>query len=136
MPISVRWRIIQVKMKVILPQENILTAVKRDDPATDLTPGQMFGTLGKPLLKEIARSSSVKGTEVMNTQLPGICGSCILGQMDEKPLKLSQGNNSQVLELYMPTSYRTMNCGQWSHTKFSLIIHNNFLSQALDSHSI
>jgi len=78
----------EVKIKVLPPQENIMSAVKRDGPATDLyTWHQRLGHLGDTMLKKLANSGVVKGMEVMNTQLTGICRSCILGKMDEKPYK-------------------------------------------------
>ena len=78
----------EVKMKVIPSQESILAAVKRDSTATDLyTWHQRLGHLGDSMLKKLVRTSSVKGMEVTNTHLPGICGNCIMGKMDEKPFQ-------------------------------------------------
>ena len=74
----------EVKMKVLPPQENIMSAVKRDGPATDLyTWHQRLGHLGDTMLTKLAYSGIVKGMEVTNSQLTGMCRSCILGKMDE-----------------------------------------------------
>jgi len=82
-------------MKVLLPKENILTTVKQDSSAADLyTWHQRLGHLGDTLLKKLARSNSVKGMVVTNTQLTGICRSCILGKMDEKPFEAQPEHNS------------------------------------------
>ena len=76
----------EFKMKVIQTQENILSAVKRDTPATDLyTWHRRLGHLGDTKLKKLVGSKHVKGMEVTNIQLTGICGDCILGKMDERP---------------------------------------------------
>ena len=75
----------EVKMKVLQPQENILSVVKWDAPATDLyTWHQRLGHLGDTTLKKLVGSNSVKGMEVTNTQVTGTCGDCILGKMDKR----------------------------------------------------
>src|SRR5882724_4152230 len=77
-----------VKMKIIQPQENILSVVKWDAPATNLyTWHQRLGHLGDTALKKLVGSNSVKGMQVTNTQLTGICGDCILGKMEERTYK-------------------------------------------------
>jgi len=72
-------------MKVIQTQENILSAVKQDAPATNLyTWNWRLGHLGDTALKKLVGSNYVKGMEVTNTQLTGTCGDCILGKMDKR----------------------------------------------------
>ena len=78
----------EVKMKVVPSQESILAAVKRNKTATDLqTLHWRMGHLGNCMLKKLVRTSSVKGMEFTNTHLSGICGSCVMGKMDEKPFQ-------------------------------------------------
>ena len=56
----------EVKMKVILPQENV-PAVKRDNQATDLyTWHWRLGHLGDTILKKLVGSNAVKGMEVLH----------------------------------------------------------------------
>jgi len=76
----------EVRMKVIWSQESILTTVKRDNLATDLhTWHWRLGHLCDSMLKMLAGSNSVKGMEITSSHLTGICRSCIMGNMDEKP---------------------------------------------------
>ena len=87
----------EVKMRVIPPQENILSAVKRDNPAADLhTWHRRLGHLGDSILKGLVGSSSVKGMDVTSTQLTGICGDCIIGKMDERPFEDRAEHDSQL----------------------------------------
>src|SRR5882724_4463946 len=87
----------EVKMKVLPLQENIMSAVKRDSPATDLyTWHQRLGHLGHTMLKKLADSGAVRGMEITNTQLTGMCRSCILGKMDEKPYEARSERDSWV----------------------------------------
>src|SRR5882724_6958830 len=76
----------EFKMKVVQTQENILSAVKWDTPATDLyTWHRRLGHIGDTTLKKLVGSNHIKGMEVTNNQLTGTCGDCILGKMDERP---------------------------------------------------
>jgi len=64
----------KVKMRVIPSQERILATVKINNTATNLSTWHWrLGHLGNSMLKKLVRTSSVKGMEVMNTHLPGIC---------------------------------------------------------------
>jgi len=117
----------EVKMKVLPPQENIMSAVKRDGPATDLyTWHRRLGHLGDTMLTKLAYSGVVKGMEVTNSQLTGMCKSCILGKMDEKPYEARPERDSRVFgtlhaDLIGPMTPEA----RWSHGKFSLIIHDD-----------
>jgi len=65
----------------------------------------------------------------MSTQLVGICGNCILGKMDERLFKTQSEHDSQVFRTLSADLIGLMTPeAQWSHAKFSLIIHNNFTS--------
>jgi len=78
----------EVKMKVVPSQENALAAVKRDCATAYLYMWhQRLGHLGNLMLKRLVRSTSVKGMDVMNSHLTGICRNCITGKMDEKPFE-------------------------------------------------
>ena len=73
----------KVKMKIIPSEQNVLSAVKRDSAATDLsTWHRQLGHLGDSLLKKLVSSKNISGLKVTNTQLDGICKYCILGKMD------------------------------------------------------
>jgi len=114
-------------MKVVQPQENILLAVKQDSPATDLcTWHQRLGHLSDTTLKKLVGSNSVKGMVVTNTQLTGTCRNCILGKMDERTYETRIERDSQVFRTLHADIIGPMTPeAQWSHTKFSLIIHND-----------
>jgi len=91
-------------MKVIHSQESIQAAVKRDNTTTDLyTWHWRLGNLGNSMLKKLVGNSSVKGMEVTNTHLPGICGNCIMGKMDENHSRTEQIETHRFLEPYMLT---------------------------------
>ena len=62
--------------------------MKRDTDAADLsTCHRRLCHLGDMTLKKLATSGIVKGMEVTNMQLTGICEDCIVGKMDEKPFE-------------------------------------------------
>ncbi len=83
---SLGGELYEVNLKIISSKENVLTTVKRDPSATDLsTWHRRLGHLGDSILKKLVNSNVVKGMDVTNTQLGGICEDCILGKMDEKP---------------------------------------------------
>ena len=87
----------EAKMRVIPPQENILSAVKRDTPAAYLhTWHRRLGHLGDSILKGLVGSSSIKGMDVTNTQLTGICRDCVIGKMDERPFEDRAECDSQL----------------------------------------
>ena len=78
------------------------------------------------MLKKLANSGVVKGMEVMNTQLTSICRSCILGKMDEKPYEAWSERDSRVFRTLHADLIGPMTLeAQWTHAKFSLIIHND-----------
>jgi len=78
----------KVKMKIIPKQESIMAAVKRDTDATNLlTWHRRLGHLRDTMLKKLVNSKTVKGMDVTDTHLDGICEECILSKMDEKPFK-------------------------------------------------
>ena len=60
-------------------------AVKRDLSPTNLsTWHRRLGHLGDMMLKMLVNSNTMKGMDVTNTQLNGICEACILCKMDKK----------------------------------------------------
>jgi hypothetical protein len=74
-----------VKLTVISPKDNVMTAVKRDGSSIDLsTWHRRLGHIGETMLKKMVHLEVVKGMTVMNTSLSGMCKDCILGKMDEK----------------------------------------------------
>jgi len=95
----------KIKMKVVPLQENVLTAVKRDNSATDShTWHWRLGHLGNTMIKKLVSSNTVKDMVVTNNQLEGVCGSCILGKMMRDHLKLGRNMTHKYSGLYMPTS--------------------------------
>ena len=71
-------------------------AIKRDS-STDLTTWhRRLGHLGDSMLKKLVSSSAVKGMDVTNTHLEGICEDCIVGKMDEKPFSNRNKHDSQI----------------------------------------
>jgi len=117
----------EVKARIILSQESILATVKRDSVASNLyTWNWRLGHLGDSMLKQLARSTSVKGMDIMNSHLTGICGNCVLGKMDERPFESRMERDSHVFgtlhaDLIGPMTPEA----RWSHAKFSLIIHDD-----------
>jgi len=116
----------EVKMKVVPSRESILAAVKRDSNATDLyTWHRRLGHLGDSTLRKLVGNDSVKGMEITNTHLPGICGSCVMGKMDEKPFQNRTDRDSRNFgtihaDLMGPMAPEA----RWSHAKFSLVVHD------------
>ena len=63
--------------------------------------------------------------EITNTHLPGICGSCVMGKMDEKPFQNRTDRDSRNFgtihaDLMGPMAPEA----RWSHAKFSLVVHD------------
>jgi len=117
----------KVKMKIVPPEQNILSAVKRDSPAADLpTWHRRLGHLGESLLKKLVGSKIVRGLEVTNTQLNGICEDCILGKMDEKPFEGKQDRDPLLFGTLHADLMGPMNPeARWSHARFSLVINDD-----------
>jgi len=94
----------EVKMKIIPPHEvHFLLAVKRDLSATDLlTWHRCLGHLGDSMPKKFVSSSTVKGIDIMSTQLNGICEDCIIGKMDETPFNVRNDWDSQIFASCRP----------------------------------
>ncbi len=94
----------EVKMSIVPPQDSILAAVKRDSAAADLsTWHRRLGHLGDTMLKKLVESQVVKGMDITDTHLGGICKDCILGKMDEKPFESRKEHDSCLFGTYMPT---------------------------------
>ena len=67
----------EVNMKVIPAEESIMAAVKRDATTADLpTWHRRLGHLGDTALRKLITSGTVKGMEVTDTHLNGICKDC------------------------------------------------------------
>jgi len=120
----------EVRMKVIQSQESILAAVKRDNLATDLhTWHQRLGHLGNSMLKRLAGSNSVKGMDITSSHLTGICRSCIMGKIDEKPFENRVERDSQTFGTPLADLIGPMiSEARWSHAKFNLVIHDDCLN--------
>jgi len=118
----------EVSMKIVHPQDQaqVLAAVKRDMSATDLhTWHRRLGHLGNTMLKSLVNSSAVKGMDIMNSHLEGICEDCIMGKMDEKPFSIRTERNSQIFGMLHVDLMGPMNPeARWSHAKFSLVIND------------
>ena len=93
----------EAKMRVIPPQENILSAVKRDTPAADLhTWHRRLGHLGDSILKGLVGSSSMKGmSRVRNSQASA--GTALSERWMRDHLKIEQSMTHDCLEPFMPT---------------------------------
>src|SRR5882724_10343738 len=90
-------------MKIISKQESIMASVKRDADATNLLMWhRRLGHLGDTMLKKLVNSKTVKGMDVTDTHLDGICEECILSKIG--PM------NPEA---------------RWSHAKFSLVINDD-----------
>ena len=67
----------KVKMKVVPVEESVMAAVKRDTTTADLpTWNRWLGHLGNTALRKLITSGTVKGMEVTDTRLNGICKDC------------------------------------------------------------
>jgi len=78
----------EVKMKIVPSHESVIATVKRDTTMADLsTWHRRLGHLGDTMLKKLVNFNTVKGMEIMNTHLAGICEDCVMGKMDEKPFE-------------------------------------------------
>jgi len=117
----------EVKMKTIPAVESILAMVKRDVSAANLpTWHRRLGHLGDTTLKKLVSSSTVKGMDVTDTHLDGICEDCVLGKMDERPFKIRMDCDTQLFETLHADLIGPMNPeARWSHARFSLIIHDD-----------
>jgi len=79
------------------------------------------------MLKKLVNSKTVKGMDVTNTHLDGICEECILSKMDEKPFENREDRDSQLFGTLHADLIGPMNPeARWSHAKFSLVINDNF----------
>jgi len=117
----------EVKMKIIPAQESVLATIKRDSDATDLgTWHRRLGHLGDLILKKLVTSETIKGMDVTDTHLDGICEECILGKMDEKPFETREEQDTQLFGTLHADLMGPMNPeARWSHAKFSLVINND-----------
>src|SRR5882724_3426180 len=117
----------EVQMKIIPPQAHVLTVVKGDLSATDLsTWHQWLGHLGDSMLKSIISSGAVKGMDITSPHLEGICEDCIMGKMDEKPFNIRNKCDSQIFDMLHVDLMGPMNPeARWTHAKFSLIINDD-----------
>jgi len=83
----------EVKMKIIPKQESVMATVKRDTVVTNLlTWHRRLGHLGDTMLKKLVNSKTIKGMDVTDAHLDGIC----LSKMDEKPFKTREDRDSQL----------------------------------------
>jgi len=75
--------IYEVKMKIVPIQESFMATVTRDTDAANLsTWHRRLCHLGNMTLKKLVTSGIVKGMEVTNMQLTGICKDCTVAKMD------------------------------------------------------
>ena len=124
---SVGGDLYEVKMKIIPPRDNIMAAVKRDASVTDLaTWHRRLGHLGDSMLKKLVNSGIVKGMDVSNSDLHGICETCILGKMDEKPFETRTSRDPLLFgtlhaDLIGPMSPEA----RWTHAKFCLVVNDD-----------
>ncbi len=114
----------EVKMKIIPSQDSVMAAVKRDSSATSLsTWHRRLGHLGDTMLKKLLNSDTIKGMEVTDSYLGGVCEDCILGKMDEKPFKTRAEHDLQNFGTLHADLMGPMNPeARWSHAKYSLVI--------------
>ena len=69
------------------------------------------------MLKKLVTSRTVKGMDVTDSHLDGICKECILGKMDEKPFKVRETQHTQLFGTLHTDLMGPMNPeSQWSHT--------------------
>ena len=114
-------------MKIVPSKECVLTTVKRDSSAADLpTWHRHLGHLGDSILKKLVNSNVVKGMDVTNTHLGGICEECILGKMDEKPFASQTDRDTRLFGTLHADLMGPMHPeARWTHAKFSLIINDD-----------
>jgi len=55
------------------------------------------------MLKKLVSSKIVKGMEITNEQLTGICEDCVMAKMDEKPYENCTKCDSQLFGPYTLT---------------------------------
>src|SRR6266481_4773166 len=124
---SLGGELYEVNLKIISSKENVLTTVKRDPSATDLsTWHRRLGHLGDSILKKLVNSNVIKGMDVTNTQLGGICEDCILGKMDEKPFTSRMDRDTRLFgTLHANLIGPMLPEARWTHARFSLIINDD-----------
>ena len=107
--------------------KSVLAAVKRDSDVTNLgTWHRRLGHLGDLILNKLVTSETVKGKDVTDTHLDGICEECILGKMDEKPFKTREEWDTQLFATLHADLMGPMNPeAHWSHAKFCLVINDD-----------
>jgi len=119
----------EVSMKIVPAQDqaHVFAAIKRDLPAADLsTWHRRLGHLGDTMLKNLVNSSAVKGMDITNSHLEGICEDCIMGKMDEKPFSIRNKRDSQIFGMLHADLMGPMNPeARWTHAKFSLVINDD-----------
>jgi len=117
----------EVNMKVIPAEESIMAAVKRDATTADLpTWHRRLGHLGDTALRKLITSGTVKGMEVTDTCLNGICEDCVVTKMDEKPFENQTERDSQTFGTLHANIIGPMSPkAHWTHAKFSLIMHDD-----------
>jgi len=127
MEARLRGELYEVSMKIVPSQDHVLMAVKRDSSATDLPKWhRRLGHLGDSMLKKLVSSSIIKGMDITNTHLIGICEDCIVGKMDEKPFNNRNECDSLIFGTLHADLMGLMNpIARWSHDKFSLIINDD-----------
>jgi len=80
------------------------------------------------MLKKLSTSTIIKGMEVMNMQLTGICEDCIVGKMDEKPFENRTERDTRTFGTLHADIIGPMTPeARWMHAKFSLIVHDDCL---------
>src|SRR6266481_7817573 len=124
---SLGGELYEVNLKIISSKENVLTTVKRDVSATDLsTWHRRLGHLSDSILHKLVGTSIIKGMVVTNNHLSGICEDCILGKMDERPFGGRSERDSQLFgtlhaDLVGPMSPEA----RWTQARYSLIINDD-----------
>ena len=84
--------------------------------------------LGDTMLKSLVNSSTIKGMNITNSHLEGICKDCIMGKMDEKPSSIRNECDSQIFGMLHEDLIGPMTPkAKWTHAKFSLVINDDCL---------
>ena len=78
------------------------------------------------MLKKLVNSGLVKGMDVNNNNLQGICKTCILGKMDEKQFETRSSRDLLLFgtlhaDLIGPMSPEV----RWTHAKFCLVVNDD-----------
>jgi len=78
------------------------------------------------MLKNIVNSNLVKGMDVTNINLKGICEDCILGKMDEKSFENHVERDTHLFRMLHADLIGPMSPkARWTHAKFCLVINDN-----------